>query len=268
MPHAWYTLPEAIVTGLAVLARLKSLTMTFIGHPYRESRRPPPAARTSLPALTRFVFGGASGYLEDLLTLIEAPLLDPIYVDFFHRPIFNTPQLSQFMGRMTKLQALDEAHVDFDRASVQVGHLPRAFDKTKRLTISGGELDGRLSSLAQLLTSFFPSIYMVEHLYIYDDTRYLQDDVENLRWQGFFHPFTAVKNLYVSKEFAPRIAPALQELNGGRTTEVFPALQNILLEGLQLSESVQEGIRKFVAARELSGLPITVSLWEKNLEQE
>jgi hypothetical protein len=34
-----------------------------------------------------------------------------------------------------------------------------------------------------------------------------------------------------SDEFVPRIAPALQELVGGRTTEVLPALENILLQG-------------------------------------
>jgi hypothetical protein len=34
-----------------------------------------------------------------------------------------------------------------------------------------------------------------------------------------------------SEELVPRISPALQELVGGRTTEVLPALENILLEG-------------------------------------
>jgi hypothetical protein len=270
-PHAWYTSPEAIVTGLAVLTDLKSLTLAFIGQPYQESRRPPPATRTVLPALTRFVFRGASGYLEDLLALIDTPLLDSIHITFSHQSTFNTQQLTQFMIRATRFRALNEVYVDFVRNGVQVGHLPQTFDKTKRLRISNGELDGWLSSLAQLLTSFFPSIHTVEHLYIYENPRtplYLQGDIENVRWLGIFHPFTAVKNLYVSERFTPRIAPALQELVGERTTEVFPTLQNIFLEGLQPSEPFQEGIGKFVAARELSDHPITVSLWERDSKQE
>ena len=44
-----------------------------------------------------------------------------------------------------------------------------------------------------------------------------------------------MKNLYLSKEFAPGIAAALQELVGDRTTEVLPSLENLFVEGLELS---------------------------------
>ena len=73
-------------------------------------------------------------------------------------------------------------------------------------------------------------------------------------------PFTAVKNLYLTWETAPRIAPALQELVGGRTMEVLPMLKKVFFEVYRHSE----GIRKFVAARQLSGHPITVSSWQRN----
>jgi hypothetical protein len=85
---------------------------------------------------------------------------------------------------------------------------------------------------------------------------------------GIFLPFTAVKNFYVSKELLQCIAPALQDLVGGRTLEVLPMLQNILLEGLEPSGPIPEGIQKLVAARQLSGHPITVSVWERDLGQE
>jgi hypothetical protein len=77
-------------------------------------------------------------------------------------------------------------------------------------------------------------------------------------------PFTAVKNLYLSKEFAPGIAAALQELVGGRITEVLPSLQNIFVEGLEPSGPFQENIGQFVAARQLSGHPIAISVWDKD----
>ena len=44
--------------------------------------------------------------------------------------------------------------------------------------------------------------------------------------------FTAVRNLYLSKEIVLCIVPALQWLIGNRTTEVLPALENVFLEGL------------------------------------
>jgi hypothetical protein len=106
---------------------------------------------------------------------------------------------------------------------------------------------------------------MLEHLYIYDfayPPSQWEDDTEDMQWLEVFRPFTAVKNLYVSQSFVPSVAPTLQELVGGRTTEVLPNLQNIFLEGLKPSEPIQEGIGEFVSARQLSGQPITVSLWE------
>jgi hypothetical protein len=87
-----------------------------------------------------------------------------------------------------------------------------------------------------------------------------------MQWLEFFHPFTAVKNLYLSEEFTPSIASALQDLVGSRMTEVLSTLQNIYLERLQPSEPIQEGIEKFVAARQLSGHPITVSRWQRDPE--
>ena len=70
-----------------------------------------------------------------------------------------------------------------------------------------------------------------------------------------------VKDLRISREFMPRIAPTLQELVGGRVTEVLPALQTLFLEEA-LPSGVQEMIHKFVAARELAGHPIAVSQWK------
>ena len=105
----------------------------------------------------------------------------------------------------------------------------------------------------------------MEHLYINEYRYQPQYDIENIQWLEFFHPFTAVKNLYLSEKSAPDISPALQELVGGRTMEVLPTLQNILLEGLKPSGPIPEGIQKFVAVRQLSGHPITVSIWTVDL---
>jgi hypothetical protein len=108
----------------------------------------------------------------------------------------------------------------------------------------------------------------VEKLYIYEH-RYLrphwQDDIETELWLELLYPFVAVKNLFLSKQSAPHITPALLE---GRMTGQLPVLQNIFLEGLEPSGPVPEGIRRFVAARQFSGHPIAVSLWDRDLEQD
>jgi hypothetical protein len=173
------------------------------------------------------------------------------------------------MGRTSRFQELKEAHVKIENNSIHVNTLPprQIFDNSG-LKISCRELDWQLSSVAQVFTSFFPSIHMVEHLYVYEplyeppyNINKPQYDIENMQWLEKFQPFSAVKNLYLSKEYAPYISPALQELVGG-------TLQNILLERLEQLGPILEGIQKFVAARKLSGHPITISIWERGLGQE
>jgi hypothetical protein len=97
--------------------------------------------------------------------------------------------------------------------------------------------------------------------FILDWTHYNQ--VGNTEWLDLLLPFTAVKNLYLSNLVSLRIAPALQELTGGRTTEVLPALQNVHLEEFQPSEPIQYGIAQFVSARQLANHSITISVWDK-----
>jgi hypothetical protein len=123
--------------------------------------------------------------------------------------------------------------------------------------------DGQLSSLAQICSLSLRLLLTMETLYIHEGNSPpdWKDDIENAEWLDLLLPFTAVKNLCLSKEFSPRIAPALQELTGERTTEVLPALQNVFLEGFQPSEPVQEGIAQFISARRLINHPVAISVW-------
>jgi hypothetical protein len=105
---------------------------------------------------------------------------------------------------------------------------------------------------------------MVEDLYI--DYRFSQlDAVENILWLQLLLTFTAVKNLYISEEFAPGVAAALQELVGGGMAEVLPSLRNMSVDWPRPSGppplgSFRENIEQFVAARRLSGQPVAFSV--------
>ena len=82
---------------------------------------------------------------------------------------------------------------------------------------------GSVRPLTQLCGSSFlrALILAVEHLYSletgFSQPRW-QDDIESSRWLELLHPFTAVKDLYISSKFTPRIASALKE--------ALPSLQN------------------------------------------
>ncbi len=123
----------------------------------------------------------------------------------------------------------------------------------------------QLSSLEQVCTPSLPPVSTLEDLYISeirDWGRHWLDDVENTLWLDLLRSFVAVKNLYLSGECISRIAPALQELVGGRTTEVLPTLENIFLEGFQTYGLLHGDIEKFVATRQLTSHPVTVSGWD------
>jgi hypothetical protein len=169
------------------------------------------------------------------------------------------------------LKTFEKANVVFeygDAAAASVSLFSRTSDHVKLyVRIPCIEFDWQVSSMEQICTLCLPPLSTLEDIYIYGRP-YLQVDrqgnIENTLWLELLQPFTSVKNLHLSGEFARRIALALQELGGARTTAVLPSLQNIFLEGLQPSGTVQEGIQKFVAARQVTSHPIAVSHWDRD----
>jgi hypothetical protein len=199
------------------------------------------------------------------VTHVDAPRLNALEITFFKDFAFDTPQLMQFISRTPMSRALENAHIILQNrdASLYISSRTYGNGMINVKTLCRG-LEWQVSSLEQVCTSCLPPISMLEDLYIYENTYSApdwKDDIENGLWLQLLHPFTAVKNLYLSEQFALRIGLALQELAEGRTTEVLPALQNIFLDGFESSGSVTEGIGKFVATRQVASRPIAVSSW-------
>lgn len=172
--------------------------------------------------------------MEDFVAHIDAPLLDILSITLFNQIDFENTQLIRFINRTRRLKTLETARVTFADRTIKIELSQTAVYRSLNVGISCRELDWQLSSLEQICTPSFLSA--VESLYICGNQPSLpdrQDDFENAQWLGILHPFTAVKNLHLSEQFVPRIALALQELDGERMTEILPILRNIFLEGLQ-----------------------------------
>ena len=265
--HSGHISPEVMVSCLSTLTRLDYLWLEFKSpgsRPVQVTRHPP---RSTLPALAFFLFEGVSEYLEDLVARIDAPLLDYFDIRFSHRLMFDTPQLAQFLARTPSIQPLVAAFITFFDRHVRVTFSPPPPIKFD-LVISCRHPDWQLSSLSQVFRSSFPDAFIstVEQLFIRDIEHRQPNEgaIEDGQWLEVLSPFTAVKDLYLSREFAPRIFRALQELAG----EVFPSLQKIFLEGgLHPSWPVEGAIEKFVAARQLANQPVAVSRWDKEKDK-
>jgi hypothetical protein len=277
-----YFSPDAIVTCLSALTKLKYLEITFQSarsRPVRGSRHPPPLTRTLLPALTKLTFQGVSEYLEDLVAQIDAPRLQALSITFFHQLFIHTPQLSRFISRAPGLKGHDEARVVFTHRSARVTFRspsrPNFGEQEIRVTISCKHPDLQHLSLVQVCTSSFPQAFIstVKHLYVLESREYqeyewkydaedLANNVQNAQWLQLLLPFIAVKDFYISERIVPLIAPALRELVGERVTEALPALECLFLDGLRASGPVRDVIGPFVAARQLSTHPIAASYWD------
>ncbi len=268
IPHSGYISPEAMTALLPVLPSLQTLYLQFQSpqsRPDLESRRLPPSKRSVIPTLKHFAFKGVVEYLEDLVPFIDAPQLHYLYITFFNQIDFDGPRLAQFISRTRTLEE-HEAQVQFDdnTACVRLSSPLKHFE----IEISCNKPDWQLSSVAQVCNTCLPRLSMIEDLYIehhYSRLVWKNDAIENTLWLELSLPFLAVKNLYLSKESAPGIAATLQELGG---TQVLRSLQNISVEGLGLSGPFQENIGQFVAARQISSHPVTISISIWNKEEE
>jgi len=279
IPHSGYFSPEAIVASLSVLSSLEELNLQFRSpqsRPNWGSRRPPPSKRSVLPALVVFSFKGVTEYLEELVSRIDTPQLSYSNITFFNQIDFDCPRLAQFINctpALTAARGRDEAHVQFNNSSANVTLRHRASQSDYNdlsINISCNEQDWQFSSIEQVCNSLRPPLSSVEDLYIgpgpYIESELVwkDDAIENTLWLELLHPFITVKDLYLSKELGPGIVAALQELVGGRTTEVLPSLQNTFMEGLKPSGSFQEKNEQLITSRRLSDRRIVISVWDKN----
>jgi hypothetical protein len=263
-----YISPDVMLTALSTLTSLERLWLEFELpiYPDLKSRRPPLPTRIILPFLTELLFSGACEYLECLVAWLDAPLLDKLDVTFFHQLIFDTLQLTQFISRTPKLKAYDESRIHFSDWNVSVTLTQTSDGSDRRLHVQilrERSPEDQLSPLVQVCSSSFPHLISgVNHLHIIEAKSWgggWQGDFESSPWLEFLHPFTSVKGLHISQEFAPRIAFSLQDLVGERVTEVLPALETLFLETPPLG-LVQEAIGKFATARQLSNHPIVITV--------
>jgi hypothetical protein len=279
IPSSGYISPEAMADCLSSVTRLKELQIGFQSsqpHPDLASQRPSPIQRTVLPVLTTLTFKGTNRYLGDLFSHIDAPLLESVDIRFLDPAIFDVSQIAPFINCIETFEAFNQAYMLFDHGLVRVtlsSPTGTTSGKTLVLSIKCGDSVWQLHSLAQSRRPFSPPLAKSERFDVHDNEERCPplwaDGMEYARWVDVFCRFTFVENLYLSEGLAACVAPALEELqvNGERTANVLPALQNLFVEKLKPSGSGQEAIRKFVAAKGLSGHPVSVQGWAKEVTQ-
>jgi hypothetical protein len=270
VPHSGHISPVAMVTALAALPNLGEFYLGFrspLSRPDRVNRRSPLQARVVLPALSVLAFRGVSEYFEDIVSQIDAPLLNKVETTFFNQLLFANPELARFFRRTNELKAPYRADVSFHGDFVRVRLYSRRQASNRgvfEVVVECRVSDWQLSSVAQVCGSSLLSLPTLEQLFIYDglSPTHWQEDMDTTQWLELLHTFSSVKDMYLSKGLALQVMRVLRELDGIGITQVLPELQNLLIEGSPWQRVSQVHIfSQFVIARELSGRPVVVRQW-------
>ena len=277
--------PQTMAACLTSLTRLEKLQIEFRlewlheGH-RQPSEYPPLIWHTDLrplPVLTTPTFVGARQYFDDLFTHIDAPRLEDVKIHFANPPAFDCSQIFPFSSLKESFEALDQAHMgreDYVFVNVTLssrrGTTGGKMPKLLILRVIHDSPRWRLRKLNQDCcrpSSLSPAKF--ERFDVREVERRMRNfTVGNDRWLELFHFFPAVENLYLSEGLAICVAPALRGLVGEGVAEVLPALQNLFIRNYPSSGSIKEAIGEFVAARELSGHPVTVQSWAEEISEE
>jgi hypothetical protein len=275
IPHYGFLLPHALVVGLSSLTRLEILMLRFKSPrslPIGSIRRLPLLTQTTLPSLTQFDFYGDNEYMEALVTQINTPLLHHLSIKLFGEALFEASQLNQFVGRAEKLKPRRALLEFYDYSNVARFSLSEdpADDTTLVIPIScTANLNFQLPFLDALSRSSpsplrYSSLERLDILIVYAEPLWGYD-MDSTPWMELLQPFTTVKDLYLDNRSVRQLNPTLQELAKEGAADVLPALRRIFVQGYKQyrDANAQGAIGSFIAARQLSGYPITVHNWER-----
>jgi hypothetical protein len=270
IPATGYISPEAMVTCLNTLIKLRTLSIGFRAPISRSDQliiRPSPQTRVVVPALTFFDFRGISEYLEDFIAQIDTPRLDFLKIKYFNRFAFDVLQLYQFIGRTKSLNLNQSKHAELyfgaSNASIRLDceHVGLGRRQSRLLLqISCQELESQVSLLALVLRNSPAMLSNVGHLSIRAQCLQLWseddegDDMVDIGYLDLLRPFTAVETLRLHGHSAGPIALALEvDANEMVDAEVLPVLQLLWLQDLPVAS-----LDNFADARCRSGCPVAI----------
>ena len=215
-----YLPPEDLALQLQFVPLLEELSIIFSvpiprSHIQKHAMYTP-TMRATLLALKRFVFRGASAYLEGLLARINAPRLRNFEVTLFNQLIFALPVLSQFIHTTPELR-FPVANVNFNRASISISvsnHKEAQSDKSFCLQVSCKPFDWQVRSAAQICSALGRMLPGVEELsldfYEHEMPPEWRNKVDSRTWYKLVRPFKGVKKLRVGHALALDLSGMLQ----------------------------------------------------------
>jgi hypothetical protein len=260
IPSIGYLSPKAFANALSGMTRLQSLSLHFLSPTSRPSHVSvqSPGGRVVLPALTRLKFRGASEYLNDFVTRIDAARLKDVEVKFFNQLIFHISQLVRFVNQIEVQKSHREAVILSSGHAISLTFTEPGTYARFKLRVSCEQLDWQMSSMAQICGQFSTPgfLFGVTDLLInMTQPSSGQEDADSEHWPEIIHSFRGIEKLSLAGGPMANILRALQAAEWENNP--LPALTFLSIAGVA-SCDLLAAIRSFVTPLQASGRLVKV----------
>jgi len=264
VPLSAYFEPSYLVAQLSSMPHLEKLSIGFKSPiPARHVERQPLHTliepHVTLPLRTLY-FRGVSAYLEQLLALINSPLLEMLQIHLFNQLSLTVPYLFQFINRIERFRFSFSRLVFHGElvaliADCREGDLAEPF----HVAIDCRHADWQVSAAAQLFNSLAPILSTTEGLALRCQHGLLSqwhEKIDRTQWRNLLKPFSGVKVLYVAEGLIGKLSQSLQLEDGEQPLELFPELKELVY---YKKDDVSDAYTSFAHARQIAGHPVILT---------
>ena len=256
---SFYIPPGHLVTQLQGLPLLEELSIGFIIPPLPSSEEqllPVPILPVILPALRRLTYRGEDVYIDNLVALINTPLLEQLSLIYFFDPTFSLVNLTEFIHRTEGLGCL-AAQVIFNKDGASIYCEQQSVWKLS-LRVNCEPLDWQIDSATRVCNALGNVLSAVEELTIDLNKDWMPSDwentLDNMVWHEILLPFVGVKKLHIGFLLTFELSQALDAAAGGLVLEVLLELQKLEVQ-LEIDDA-KKVFSALIETRESVGRPV------------
>ena len=254
---SFYIPPGHLVTQLQGLPLLEELSIGFVFPiPLPSSEEQLPTLPVRLPALRRLTYRGEDVYFDNLVALINAPLLEQLSLIYFFDPTFSLVNLTEFIHGTGGFGCL-AAQLIFNKDGASIYYEQQGIRKLS-LHVNCEPLDWQIDFATQVCNALGNVLSAVEELIIDLNEDWMLSDWDNtldsMVWHELLLPFIWVKKLHIGFLLTFELSQALNAAAGGLVLELLPELQKLEVQ-LEIDDA-KKVFSVFIETRESVGRPV------------
>jgi hypothetical protein len=256
-----YTPPECLVELISGFPQLEILSISFIPSlPFPDIERGIPYTQAThgvLPKLWSLTFTGDSAYLDRMLDLVSAPLLQCFHVRYFLEPTLAVQSLSKFLNTIQNLNIRAVA-LSFSE-NLTITYYPRKpSDSPSCLMFCiydnySNPFNDEVATAMQICTAVSPAARIVEDLALEFHRPHVPDDffVRRELWHAFLCLFGAIRTLRADVALTPELSHILNPDIGTPAEELLPLLSELVV--VSRIDPVRNPFVPLIQSRTLAG---------------